>query len=194
MIGHRRPDPGAAPEPIEIWSLGPDGQPIEELAVPDGVDLADVATQVVSAARASFRPHRPVRHLRPGGAAPAAPPRQGQRGEVVQPVMVRPDAAVERARSGALLVPEIRRLRVVTQHPDDSDGVVSWAVEVTHWPIGRSDAVLRVGPTPSGNLTVVEILPAPIHWIRRRTFERSGIRIALELSRRLWEGARSGSW
>lgn len=111
--------------------------------------------------------------------------RRGCPEEVVVPLLLKPGHAVRRAADDRQLVRRLAKLQVVDgSERIDQSGII-WDVTVSTGVMRRVPAALRITGSPSGNITVVQLIPArPIRFGVRR-FIRSGISIVAELGDRL---------
>lgn len=192
---HRRgPGPAADPpivpdDEIIVWAVGPDGRPIEpEPPRPTEEVLRETARTVVG--------HLQERSATPGyrpGGHDDRPTRLGDRGEVIQSLLVRPAAAAELVGRGDLFVPSLPRLRIDETTVDRTGLGFAWPATVRTGLFTRTRATLSIHPSPSANLTVLELLPDRMRRWRSRSFVRAGVIAIDELGDRLRQRAARGS-
>lgn len=140
-----------------------------------------------------------VRQLREFRAAPGVRPgvqlttvvRSGHREEICQPVLVPPNAAQHIFLTDVLFA-DHTRIDVDESSRRVEGDTVTWQAKV---PVGRfiraRRAELTVHPSPSSNLTVLELIPQRPRRFRTKRFVRAGVEAVDGLGRRLSRTART---
>lgn len=113
------------------------------------------------------------------------PDRRGSGAEVVTSLLVRPAAAAELALSGALFTPPLTAMTVEDATLDAAWPSVECRVSVQTGIRRRHRASLLIHPTPSSNITVIELLPDRISRWRTRAFVRAGVSAVDTIAARL---------
>jgi hypothetical protein len=133
---------------------------------------------------------------RPGGFADR-PTRSGGREDVMAPVPVLPGTASRALHSGAVFDQPIPGFEINLRSLHIDEGGSTWKASVIHDRplIGRRRraATLRAYPSPSSNLTILELVPTRPTIIQTWAFVRVGVTVIEALSRRLLSTSRSGS-
>ena len=116
--------------------------------------------------------------------------RRGASEEVQAPVALRPRTALQLASSGTVLDRDIGAMSVDTSSVDAESGAggvgrLSWTVSVRTGHLTRRRASLRLRPSPSNNLTIIELIPKRAPWFRTQAFVRAGVPAVRELGDRL---------
>ena len=175
-------------DPIEVFGVGPDGELIEIRSRADrawdGRTSDDDGPEQVSP---TYRA-RPGR--RPGGYEDRKG-RSGGREDVMTPVAVLPGIASRVLHSGALFQHPIPGLSVDRESLESDAGGSSWkaTVECGRFRRRPRKATLRAYPTPSLNLTVLELVPTRPRLIHTRSFVDVGVQAIVTLSERLAAGS-----
>ncbi len=182
--GARRREPADEPPELEIWFPGPDGRPIEPEPPRTTEETLRDAYRVMHTALDRVKDRGPAPGFRPGGFADR-PARQGRPGEVFTSLLVRPAAAVGVVSAGGLFDPPLRGVTVHEPVGDARGEELDWAVVVRTGLFARSRATLRLRPTPSANLTILELVPHRLIRWRVSAFERVGVAAVAELAARL---------
>jgi len=96
---------------------------------------------------------------------------------VVAPVPVLPGRASRALHTGALFADPLPGLTVDVDSLEIGSHGSSWDATVTWGRLRRRTrrAILRAYPSPSANLTVLELVPARSTAIRTRSFIRAGV-------------------
>ena len=182
----RRPledQPGEEPELI-IWFPGPDGRPIESEPPRSTEEVLRDAYHAVKPKFDQVRERGSTPGFRPGGFADR-PARSGVRGEVVTSLLVRPRRAAGIAEKGDLFDPPLRGVKVDERSAAKAGPGLSWPVTVRTGMLSSTRATLRLQPSPSANLTVLELLPDRLSRWRERSFVRVGVTAVDQLAGRL---------
>ena len=168
------------PAPIEVFGVGPDGD-LVPLTSDDGPRQARTWT----ADDVALPTYRARPGLRPGG-FDDRPNRRGGREDVVAPVPVQPGVASQVLHNGSVLRLPLPRVRVdVSSLEVDARGS-SWKATVSCGYLSRRRrATLRAYPSPSSNLTVLQLIPARRRLFQTRAFVRAGVPAIATLSARL---------
>ncbi len=189
------------PAPVEVFGVGPDGRLIplnspsssapQEQGDADrlwggGLHAGPSSTGLSSTGLSSTGSRRAAR---PGGYADR-PTRRGGREDVIAPVPVLPGLASRTLHDGGVFVEPLPGLTVdVDSLEVDSQGS-SWDVTVRCKRFGprrrRSRrATLRAYPSPSANLTVLELVPTRRRLVQTRAFVEAGVPAIATLSGRI---------
>ncbi len=167
---------------LDVFDVGVDGSlvPVGNSTANDPSDARALTTEVIEALRE-------VR-ARPGyrlGAGTDRLARQGRKEEISQPVLVRPGAAQRVINRGELFDEPIPALDV---DPDsrvcDGDSY-TWNATLRSGRFARRSACLYLHPTPSANVSILELIPSGRRRLARRRFVRRGVRAVDTLGRRL---------
>ncbi len=185
----RSADVGTADEVVEIdvFTVGSDGAlvPLDPgVGGEDDEPLLDVWATGVE----TLGPLRDFR-ARPGhrlGPAIGRSRRRGHHEEIAQPVGVRPYTATEVVLSGDLFVEPIPSLEVDGASRTLEGDSVRWKAFLRTGPLGRRrTATLYLHPSPSANLSVIELIPSKRRRIQTQRFVRAGVIAVDVLGRRL---------
>jgi hypothetical protein len=190
---------------VDVWTPGPDGRPVEPEPSPATEDaLRRAARTVADHVRdpSSTPGHRPGgfadRAGGPGGPGPRprsalAPARSstrtGANGEVLQSLLLRPPEASRLIGGGQLFRPPLPRFHVDESRLSRSGDIFTWPVVVRTGLLARVRATLVIRPSPSANLTVLELSPRRLGWFQTRAFVRTGITAVDRLGARLQQRA-----
>jgi hypothetical protein len=192
---HRRgPAPAADPptdpgDEIVVWTVGPDGRPIEpEPPRPTEEVLLETARTVVG----HLQERSATPGFRPGGHHDR-PTRLGDRGEVIQSLLIRPAATTRIVGRGDLFEPPLPRLRIDEAMVERSGSGFAWPATVRTGLFSRTRATLSIHPSPSTNLTVLELLPRRMRRWQSRSFVRAGVIAVDQLGDRLRQRSAGGS-
>ena len=102
--------------------------------------------------------------------------RRGDYEEVVQPVAVLPGAARAVVIAGELFAEPIRSLDVDTASRTFEGDSITWRVSVRTGVFSRRrTAALCLHPTPSANLSVIELIPSKRRWFYTGRFVAAGV-------------------
>ena len=184
------------PASVRVVLDAPDEIEPPALELHEPVDVGELVRE------AGHRVGAAVEHARefrasPGprlGAGAGSARRRGGAEEIQTPVAVRPDLALPLASSGAVLDADIGAISVdVTTVSAESSssgiGRVSCSVRVRTGSVMRRRASLRIRPSPSNNVTIIELVPDRAPWFRTGAFVRAGVPAVRELGDRLRAGA-----
>lgn len=137
--------------------------------------------------------HDAVRHLQevkatPGhrlGSDPGTVIRLGLGEEIYQPVLIRAEDALARLEDGVLFT-GLPGFDVDLDSRQVRGWTATWDAQLdTGPPRGNRAAVLRVRPTPSRTVTVIELVPVRPRRFATRSFVRVGVQAIAELGGRL---------
>ncbi len=175
-------------DPVEVFGVGPDGELIEirsraDRAWDGKASDEDGPEQLLPSYRA--RPGQ-----RPGGYQDRKG-RSGGQEDVMTPVPVLPGIASRALHSGVVFSQPIPGLLIdETSLESDARGS-SWkaTVECGRFRRRPRKATLRAYPTPSLNLTILELVPTRPRLIHTRSFVQVGVGAIVTLSERLVRGA-----
>ncbi len=124
------------------------------------------------------------------GGEPMTVMRAGVGEEISQPVLVDADVALERLADGDLLA-ELPRLRVDLGSRRLRGSTATWTAHLdTGPPRGERSAVLRLRPTPSRTVTIIELVPVRPRRFGTGSFVRLGVVAVAELADSLRAGSR----
>lgn len=171
------------PVPLAYW-IDDDGEP---LAPPEPLDPAEALRDV-----GEWFSHQ-IERARQTEAAPGArfgqaadqAQRTGSSEDVVVALPVRSSAAAAAARRGAVFDPPLRRLRIEIGSLEIHGGSCSWQATVRTGLYRKRTATLRIDPSPSGILTILQLVPESACRFRTHSFVRAGVPALRELSERL---------
>lgn len=185
----------AKPTPVEVFGVRSDGELIplrsgsaspDESAPSQGQRAFDtdrvwiLGPVGVGAEKVGNQPGRPPyqarQAARPGGYQDR-PTRGGGREDVVAPVHVLPGPASRALHSGDLFDDPLPGVAVDVKSLEVGSTGSSWAATVTCGLLRRRTrpATLRAYPSPSANLTVLELVPTRSRLIHTRSFIRAGV-------------------
>lgn len=119
------------------------------------------------------------------GPPPERTRRTGSSEEVIAPMHLRPQAAVKAVRRGGAFDRPLRHMRL---HRDSfaTNGVsLTWLTTLRTGLFRRRAATLRIGPSPSGNLTVLQLVPQKPRRYRTGAFVQAGLPAVDEICDRL---------
>ena len=116
--------------------------------------------------------------------------RRGTSEEVQTPLALRPQEALRLASAGSLMAEDIGAISVDTstcrsERTTQGLGRLSWTVSVRTGHVMRRRASLRLRPSPSNRLTIVELVPERARWFRTGAFVRAGVPAVRELCDRI---------
>lgn len=149
------------------------------------IDVGQWLTQQIEAARET--------RAAPGsrlGPTPEPTFRTGTREEVVAPVALRPQTAVGVIRRGRLFDPPIDSLDISAGTFENRGLSCSWQATVRMSLFRTRRATLQIGPSRSGNLTVLQLIPSRARRLQRGTFVEVGVNIVQTVGQRLLDDAR----
>jgi hypothetical protein len=164
-----------------------DGEPIEPLGTPEPVnptealrDVGEWLSHQIERARETEAAPGP----RFGQAADQAQ-RTGSSEDVVVAVPLRWSAAAAQARRGEVFDPPLRHLRIEIGSLEIHGDSCSWQATVRTGLYRKRTATLRIDPSPSGILTILQLVPASVCRFRTQSFVRAGVPALREFSERL---------
>ena len=174
--------PTPVPSSVEVFGVAPDGELIPLAERPERLWSDDGGSGPFYRARPGLRP----------GGYEDRPERHGGREDVVAPVPVLPGVASRALHDGDVLRRPLPGLEI------DLDSVAidargsAWDATVRCGPLGRRRrrATLRAYPSPSANLTVLELIPVRPRLLPTRAFIRAGVPAIATLGNRLFEACR----
>jgi len=123
------------------------------------------------------------------GPTPEMSRRSGTKEEIVTPLAIRPDAAIEAISRGQLFEPPLDNLTIVPETLEARGLSCSWHVTVRTNTFRTRRATLRIGPSPSGNLTVLQLVPLRARRFRATAFVGVGVPVIASLGQRLMHAA-----
>ncbi len=119
--------------------------------------------------------------------------RRGSSEDVVTPVLVPPGLALAESVTETALASPVGPLTVDASPataPRESELTPrSWPARLRTGVVGRRSAILRLRPSPSLNLTIIELVPTRAPWFRSKSFVRAGVPAIAELAARIRAGA-----
>lgn len=184
-------EPGPSPI-VSVVLVGDDGEELLAREPPESADVIEVLRGTghwLSEHVDHVRDYRAHPGPRLGGAVDDAR-RRGSSEEVQAPLAIQPQRALRLASSGSLLARDIGALSVDTSSCRSEPsrygiGRLSWTVSVRTGHVMRRRASLRLRPSPSNKLTIIELVPERARWFRTDAFVRAGVPAVRELSDRL---------
>ncbi len=156
--------------------------PVE--SVESYVDIGHWLTHQIATAREGTA--TPGRRL---GSTPEPPSRSGTKEEVVAPVALRPCAAINALTDGQLFEPPLDNLTIAPETLESRGFSCSWRATVRTSTFRTRRATLRIGPSPSGNLTVLQLVPLRARRFRTSAFVEVGVSVIESLGQRLMHAA-----
>ncbi len=187
------------PPIVEVFGVGPDGA----LVPATQSELRQWSTaEVAGALRSSVEVRAKAGH-RPGGYADRADSpvghgstvaRRGSVEDVVAPVYVAPATASRILHSGEPFDTPVPGLNVDLASLAVGDQGSSWKATVRYGRFGRTrQARLRAYPSPSANLTVLELVPTRQSIVMTTAFVRIGVPAIATLGSRILASAKHGN-
>lgn len=178
--------PVGEPPAIEVFGVDSDGEltPLARGVVADTDllrSLSDAAAKKAhQAGRIKARPGPRI-----GGSADRSD-REGGREDVVVPVPLKPHLAGAVLSMSEFFTRPLPRLAVDSTSLEADHRGYTWRADVRCWRFGRSrPATLRAYPSPSGNLTILELVPLRPGRIPTSSFIRAGVKAVSVLALRL---------
>ena len=193
------------PNPVEVFGVRSDGEliPLRPGSPPgdgapsggdnqpaDGERTWILGPLSDATDHAGRRSGPPLRHgpktVRPGGTGDR-PTRGGGREDVVAPVHVLPGPASRALHSGDLFDDPLPGVTVDVRSLEVGANGSSWNATVTCGLLRRRarPATLRAYPSPSANLTVLELVPRRSTLLHTRSFIRTGVPAIAALGSRI---------
>lgn len=162
-------------EPLPVAPVGGDPDPSEALAQLGHwvADRLDAAGDLKAA---------PGPRLGPGQERTS---RSGSTEEVCAPLLVRPHIAMRALLEADVFGQGLRTIDVDGSSLDSNGVSCSWLASVRTGLFRSRDATLRIGPSPSGNITVLQLMPQHTRRFYTRSFVRAGITAVDEVGGRL---------
>lgn len=176
-------------EELVIWFPGPDGKPIEPSPPPSLDEVLRTAYATVAKVFDQAKNRRATPGFRLGGGGDR-PDRRGVLGEIITSVLISPSLTSAMVAEGNLFSPPLARITVDHRSLDASPLGLTWQVTVRTGVVTKRKATLRIEPSPSANLTILQLIPNSPRWLRERAFVRAGIKAMDQLSSRLRARAR----
>ncbi len=172
--------------PIEIFGIDSDGE-LAPLAKGVVVE-ADVWRNLGEAAVKKAHQAGNVK-ARPGpriGGTADRVDRDGGREDIVVPVPLKPHVAGPMLTTPDFFARPVPRLAVDPASLEVDHRGYTWRADVRCWRLARSrPATLRAYPSPSGNLTILELVPLRPGRIPTSSFIRAGVKAVNTLGMRL---------
>lgn len=176
----------ALPE-IVVYVPGPDGEPVELPEPP----TAGESLRVLGSRVGTRLEHVRDVHAATGqrlGPVTDRPDRRGASEEVLVPLLLDPARAAEAVLDGSLFESPLGQLWVIPESMCSDHRGLSWEARVRTGLFTRRAATLRLYPSPSANVTVLELIPDRPRLVRTRAFVRVGVGAMRELALRLSRG------
>lgn len=180
------PDDATHPVAVALW-VDEHDVPIEAPLDADGPELGDVLATVGAwvAERVDDAPELKAAAGPRLGPAQERSKRSGSVEEVCAPVPIRPRIAHQAIRQRDVFNDVRRIIDIDVDSFENQGNWCSWLASVRTGPLRRRDATLRIGPSPSGNLTVLQLMPQETRRIYTRAFVRAGVQAVDEIGRSL---------
>jgi hypothetical protein len=175
----------ALPE-IVVFVPGPDGEPLVFTPPPTP---SEVLQHMADQLNDRLEKVKDL-HASPGqrlGATGDRPERRGAHEEVLTPLLIDPAVSSRTAASADFFDPPIDRMDI------DADSIridtqgLSWPCVVQTGLLTRRSGTLALYPSPSANITVLQLIPDRPRAVRSRAFVRRGVRALQDLGQRLDE-------
>ncbi len=170
---------------LDVFAVGRDGDlvPVGPAHDPEPpLDLVAVGTDAIN----QLREVRATPGPRPGVVTRNRVERRGEIEDVVQPVLVRPGAVRRVLAAGDLFHEPIPGLEVDLESRQIHGDEVAWKATLGRRRFRRGRrASLTLYPTPSANLSVIELIPARHRRFRTRQFVEAGVPVVETVGRRL---------
>ena len=178
-------------EVLDVFVLADDGSlaPLHPSGDDDPLDVRGLSADVIEA----LREVRARPGYRLGAAAPVTDKaaRRGDREEILQPVLVRPAAAHRVVGDGRLFDAPIPALEIDIGSARRDGDSYTWKASLRSSRLARGrSAALHLHPSPSANLSVLELIPAHRRRFARKRFVRRGVAAVDAIGRRLSQQAR----
>ncbi len=169
---------------IEVFRVGPDGALVQ--AGDELPTAGDIWRHLGHATADTFDHARQIQARRGQRLGPARRERRGDREDVVHTTLADPGMVARAILANDPFAEALPYLRV---HPGtltvDRYGM-RWRVSLGRGAARRGrNATLRIHPTPSANVTVIELIPDRPKLLQTRSFVRRGVVAAEALGRRL---------
>lgn len=189
--GSSRPDV----EELHVFAVGVDGELVSidptdhQSTDPGQIDLRAAGTEALG--------HLRELRAKPGyrlGPTTDRSDRRGHHEEVAQPVFVKPRHATQVALTGALFAEPLPGLDVDVDSRTQEGDSLRWAVRVRTGRFRRRrEAALSMHPSPSANLSVIELIPKKPERFQTGRFVQAGVLAVDTLGNRLARQARDFS-
>jgi hypothetical protein len=111
--------------------------------------------------------------------------RTGSSEEVVAPALIRPHVAMTALRRGEVFDDQVSGMRIQRDSLETNGASCTWRATLRTGLFRERKATLRVGPSPSGNMTVLQLVPRSPRRFRTRSFVEAGVPAIQELSEQL---------
>jgi hypothetical protein len=169
-----------------VFVPGPDGEPLVFAPPPTpGEALQHMADQLGDRLEKVKDLHAtPGQRL---GTTGDRPERRGAREEVVTPLLIDPAASSRTAASPDFFDPPIDRIDIDTDSIRIDTQGLSWRCVVRTGLLSRRSCTLGLYPSPSANITVLELIPDRPRAVHSRAFVHRGVRALRDLGQRLDE-------
>lgn len=174
------------PVAVACW-IGDDGEPIQPPEPRDSADVAETLADIGSWLAHQIDAAREVKatsgpRLGDGGARTT---RTGSREEVVAPVMIRPQIVMTALRQGQVFEDDAGGIHILHDSIETNGMSCTWMATLRTGRFRERKATLRIGPSPSGNVTVLQLVPQSPRRIRTRSFVEAGVPAIKELCEQL---------
>jgi hypothetical protein len=178
-------DDSERPVAVACW-IGDDGEPVAP-PQPTETDAAEALSDI-----GHWLAHR-IDVARDVKAAPGPrlgpevdqTRRTGSAEEVVAPVLIRPQVAVTAVRRGEVADDHVGGMRIQHDSIQTNGTSCTWQATLRTGLFRERKATLRISPSPSGNVTVLQLVPRSPRRIRTRSFVEAGVPAIQELSEQL---------
>ncbi len=173
---------------LEVFVVGRDGRlhGEEQDTLPTALEIVRMVRDAARDVQAQARADRALAAAHRPGPAIRASHRKGAGDTVIHAVLADPEIALSALLDGAALAPPIGRLRLDADSRVVDHRGITWraTVRLSATPMRRR-ARLRIYPSPSTNVTFMELLPERPRRRASDRFVRSGVRIVETLGNRL---------
>lgn len=109
------------------------------------------------------------------GPPPERTRRTGTGEEVVSPMLLRPELVLSAVRNGGVFDRPLQRMCIHIDSLDTAGLSCTWFTTLATGMFRDRAATLRIGPSPSGNLTVLQLVPQRTRRFRTKAFVDAGI-------------------
>lgn len=173
--------------PLEVFAVDDDGRlRAEEDHLPTALDIIRMVREAAREIHNQAKADRALAVANRPGPSMLQSDRKGAGDDIIHAVRADPVIAITAMLGGSPLDPPIPGLRVALSSKVTDHRGVTWAASVRP-PCSprRRRARLRVYPSPSTNVTFIELIPDRPRRRRSRGFIRAGVRIGETLGNRL---------
>ena len=172
---------------LEVFVVDEDGHlHAEQDPLPTALDIIRMVREAAREMHNQAKAERALATATRPGPSMQQSDRKGAGDDVIHAVRADPEVAITAMLDGTPLEPQIRGLRVAVASKVADHRGVTWKASVRPaFSPRRRRARLRVYPSPSTNITFIELIPDRPRRRRSAGFIRSGVRITEALGNRL---------